>query len=70
MTFLIKKTSSDQFGVIAFAKCFLYFDILTWSTTLNLGSNFMAKLVYMPDATSADFILIVLWYMLLHLPTI
>ena len=36
--FLLKKTSSDQFGTIPFAKMFLYFDSLTWTPALNLES--------------------------------
>ena len=35
---LTTKTSSDQFGVYSLAKMFLYFDILTRSPALNLGS--------------------------------
>ena len=35
---LTKKTSSDQFRVKPLVKIFLYFQILTWSPTLNLGS--------------------------------
>ena len=38
LTSLIRKTSSDQFGVYRLAKIFLYFDVLTRSPTLNLGS--------------------------------
>ena len=38
LTFLITKTSSDQFGVYHLAKIFFYFEILTWPPTLNLGS--------------------------------
>ena len=38
LTFLITKTSSDQFDVYPLAKIFLYFEILTWLPTLNLGS--------------------------------
>ena len=38
LTFLITKTSSDQFETQPFAKMFLYFDILTTWPILNLGS--------------------------------
>ena len=36
--FLLKKTSSDQFGTIPFAKMLLYFDSLIWTPALNLES--------------------------------
>ena len=35
--FLTTKTFSDQLGVYPLARIFLYFEILTWSPTLNLG---------------------------------
>ena len=34
---LMIKTSSSQLWAYPLAKMFLYFDILTWSSTLNLG---------------------------------
>ena len=53
-----------------FAKMFLYLDILTTSTILNLGSLssiYWLELIYMFDFSSTGFILIVLWYVLLCL---
>ena len=35
LTFLVTKTSSDQFGIQPFAKMFLYFDILTISNNIT-----------------------------------
>ena len=45
LTSLITKTSSYQFGVYPLAKMFLYFDVLTWSSTLNLGSLSLNSLI-------------------------
>ena len=73
LTFLITKVSSDEFGVYALAKMFLYFYILTWSPILNSGSlslTFLPKLIYVLSLTSIGFTLIVLWYALLYLLTI
>ena len=39
LTFLITKTSSDQFGIYRLVQTFSYFDILTKSPILNLGSS-------------------------------
>ena len=74
LTFLITTTSSDQFGVHSLAKLFFYLEILTWSPTLNLGSLSSTSLlacysiewIYVLSSTSAGFILIVLWYILLY----
>ena len=52
---------------------FLYFDVLTISPILNLGSLLLISLleaIYVLDFTSTGFILIVLWYELLYLLTI
>ena len=59
--FFITKHSSDQFGVWPLAKMFLYFDILTWSSTINLGSLSLISLIksiYILSLTSIGFILI------------
>ena len=61
-TFFIHKSF---FRPIPFAKMFLYFDILTWSTTLNLGSSllfFLLKSVTL-DVTSTGFILVLCYDM-------
>ena len=50
-----------------------YFDILTISLILKLGSLLLISLVesiYVFDFTSTGFILIVLWYVLLYLSNI
>ena len=63
LTFLIIKTSSDQFGVEAFAKILLYFDNVTLSLTLNFGFLLLISLlesIYVLYFTSTGFILIVL----------
>ena len=39
LTFLIAKTSLNQFGTKLSANFFLYFDVLTISPILNLGSS-------------------------------
>ena len=39
--FFDRKTSSEQFRTYTFAKIFLYFDILTWSPILDLGSSLL-----------------------------
>ena len=70
LTFLIRKTSSDQFGVYLFAKMFLYFDLLTISLILNLGFWLLISLlesIHVLDFTWTGFIKIVLWYVLLYL---
>ena len=70
---LIIKASSDQFEIWTFAKKFLYIDILTISSILNLGSWYIIYLldsIYVLGFTSTGFILIVLWYVLLYLLTI
>ena len=70
---LIAKTSSDQLGVYPVALMFLYFEILTWSPTLNLGSISLESTFYSAqqlDLTSIGLILIVLWNVLLYLLTI
>ena len=57
--------------IVAFFK--KYFDILTISLILKLGSLLLVSLVesiYVFDFTSAGFILIVLWYVLLYLSNI
>ena len=36
--FFTAKISSDQLGIYSLAKIFLYFEILTWSPTLNFRS--------------------------------
>ena len=41
-----KKTSSDQFGAYSLAKIFLYFEILTWSPSLNLGYFLLKSSLY------------------------
>ena len=41
LVLLTTKTSSEQFCVYSLAKIFFYFDILTRSPTLNLGSLFI-----------------------------
>ena len=64
-----KKFFRPIWGII-FYKMFLYFDILTWSWTLNLGfslSFYLLKLIYVLEFTSACFILTILWYVLLYL---
>ena len=63
LTFLITKTSSDQFGVEPFAKILLYFDNVTLSLTLNFGFLLLISLlesIYVLYFTSTGFILIVL----------
>ena len=63
LTYLITRNFSDQFGVSPFAKKFLYFDILTESPILNLGSLSLFSLLESTDVldyTSIGFILIVL----------
>ena len=58
LTFLITKTSSDRFGTKPFAKICLYFDILTISPILNLGSLVLIpliELIYVSDFTSTGF---------------
>ena len=48
----------------------MYFDVLVWSTTFNLGSLLSfstSKSIYILDLTSISFILIVLWYEVLYL---
>ena len=63
LTYLITRNFSDQFGVSPFAKNFLYFDILTESPILNLGSLSLFSLLESTDVldyTSIGFILIVL----------
>ena len=65
-TFFIHK---NFFRPIPFAKMFLYFDILTWSTTLKLESSllfFLLKSITL-DVTSTCFVLVVLRYVLLYL---
>ena len=62
------KTSSGQFVVHPLAKMFLYFDILTWSQTLNLGSLLLTSLIepiYVLSLASTGYILIVLWCLLI-----
>ena len=68
-TFAIIKTSSEQFATQAFAKMLSYFDILTVSSTLNLGIinfftrvNICARFYYIITflITSTGFILFVL----------
>ena len=57
--------------IVAFFK--KYFDILTISLILKLGPLLLVSLVesiYVFDFTSAGFILIVLWYVLLYLSNI
>ena len=52
---VITKSSSDQFGVYLLAKAFLYFDILIWLPTLNLGYLFLFAIqnsIYVFDFTS------------------
>ena len=69
---LITKTSSDQFRVWPFAKIFLYFDLLTLSPTLNLGSLSLCSTpysIYVLGWTSSGFIFIIL-HVLLQLSTI
>ena len=70
LTFLITKISSDQFGVYPFAKIFLYVHILIISAIFNLESFSLYSWLesrYFYDFTSTGFILIVLWYEVLHL---
>ena len=43
---LTTKTSSDQFFVYPLAKTLLYFEILTWSPTLNLGLVILESTLY------------------------
>ena len=71
--FLIIKSSSDLFQTQLFGKVFLYFDILTWSSTLNLGSFslfFLSKSMHVLDVTQTGFTLIMVWYVFLHLLSI
>ena len=55
---------------VSFSENVFVFDILIWSPTLNLGS---LSLLFLPESnyrlflTSAGFIVIVLWYILLYL---
>ena len=73
LTFLITKSSSDQFGVCPLAKLFLYFHILAWSPTWNIVSlslTCLIELIYTLFLRSTVFILIVLWYVLLYSFTI
>ena len=73
LTLLITSTSSGHFGTQSFAKIFLNFDIPTWLSTLNLVFLslffYQNQSIYMLEFTSAGFILIVLWYVLLYLLT-
>ena len=65
LTFLMTKISCDRFGVQHLAKIFLYFDITTISSILNLdvfSSLSLIKSIYVLDFTSVGFFLIVLWY--------
>ena len=65
--------SSDKFGVYTLAKMFFYFDILTWSPTWNLGTlslTSLLKSIYVLSIISIDFILIVLWYVLMYSLTV
>ena len=58
LTFLITKISSGQFGVYPLGKMFLYFDILTTSSILNLGSLLLISLpksIYELSLTLASF---------------
>ena len=52
------KPSLDQFGVELFPKIFLYFDIVTWTPTLNLESLSsllsISKSKYVHDVTSTE----------------
>ena len=52
------KPSPDQFGVQLFPKIFLYFDIVTWSPTLNSESLSSllstSKSKYAHDVTSTE----------------
>ena len=71
--FVIIKISSDRFGAYTLTKMFFYFDTLIWSSALNLGFLyllFLPELIYVLFLTSAGFILIVIWYVLLHVITI
>ena len=73
LTSLITKSSFQQFGVYPLAKISLYFDILTFSPTSNLGifSLFSEpKSKYMLPFTSVDFLLRVLWHGFLYSLTI
>ena len=45
LTFLITKTTSDQFAAKPFAKMILYFDILTIPSILNLESSLLISLL-------------------------
>ena len=45
LTSLITKSSSGEFGVYLLAKMFSYFDILTWSRTLNIGTLSLISLL-------------------------
>ena len=60
--FLITKTSSKQFGAYPLRKMFLYFDIFTWSTILDLRSLSILSL----HLTLTGFLLIVSWNVLLY----
>ena len=71
LNFLITKTFSDQFGVYPLAKIFLYLEILTWSSSLNLGSLSLTSFLksrYVLSLTSTGSILIVLWHVLFTHP--
>ena len=51
-----------------FQKFLLYFDIFTWSPTLNLKSSLLfslSKSTYVLDFITTDFVLTVLWYAIL-----
>lgn len=70
LTLLILKNSSDHFGMTPFAKVFLFIYILTWSLISNFGflcACSTSKFIYVHVLTSAGFIVIVLWYILLYL---
>ena len=70
LTFLITQNYSDQSETLPFAKMSLYFDLLTISPILNLGSLSLISLlesIYMLGFHSSSFILIALRYVLLGL---
>ena len=72
VTFFITRMSSNQCGNILFAKMFLYSDILTWSSTLNLGP-FLFLFIKVNICTWLYIKwlnLMVLWYLLLYLLTV
>ena len=69
LKFLITESSSDQFGMYPLANMFLYFKLLTWWPTLNLGSLLLTsflKSIYVLSLTSTGLLLLFLKFLHIH----